>query len=114
MPQTIFGKRDKIVVDHTEAWCIAKLIRLVGPLGPPVDGKYDEEFAVARHLAVTDNPHTGDVLIPVRSWRRKLEEPSDQVVPPELLDFIEYLLVIDHNKRPTASEERLHPYLAST
>lgn len=30
----IFGASDKIIEGHTEAYCIAKLERLVGPLGP--------------------------------------------------------------------------------
>jgi hypothetical protein len=36
-PQPIFGASDKIIEGFTEAWCIAKIIRLLGPLGQPVD-----------------------------------------------------------------------------
>ena len=40
----------KIVQGLTEAWCIAKIRRLVGPLGPPIDKPdYEEEFQV-KHL----------------------------------------------------------------
>jgi len=33
-----------MVQDHTEAWCIAKLQRLIGPLGEPIDNvQYQED-----------------------------------------------------------------------
>lgn len=43
--------------------------------------------------------------------RQELEKISDLKRAPELLDFIEYLLVLDHTKRPTALETLQHPYL---
>ncbi|KAF2278162.1 kinase-like protein [Westerdykella ornata] len=71
-PQTIFGPRDKIIEGFTEAWCIAKIIRLLSP------------------------------------------RLSDPPVLPQLMNFIEYLLVVDPSKRPMASEALLHPYLQSS
>jgi hypothetical protein len=47
----IFGASDKIIEGHTEAWCIAKIERLVGPLGHftgPND--INDEFDVAAYL----------------------------------------------------------------
>ncbi|KAJ9394249.1 hypothetical protein DTO282F9_8816 [Paecilomyces variotii] len=114
----IFGAKDKIVENLTEAWCIAKIRRLVGPFGPPVNNPdYEEEFFIAEYLESTtfSHPETGTEtpFIKVGSLRQELERLSGPVVSPELLDFIEYLLVVDHTKRPTASEALQHPYLRS-
>ena len=112
---TIFGPRDKIVEDLTEAWCIAKIRRLVGPMGPPVDSNYEEEFGLAEYLETNsfrDPDEASDrQFITVGTLRKELEKLSGPKVSPELLDFIEFLLVVDHTKRPTAVEALQHPYL---
>jgi len=113
-PQTIFGARDKIIEGFAEAWCIAKIIRLLGPVGQPVDSEaYREEFELAEQLAVMENPHNGTDLIRIGTLREELQRLSDPPVSPQLLDFIEFLLVTDHSKRPTALEALQHPYLQS-
>ena len=99
-----------------EAWCIAKIRRLIGPLDPPVNNPdYEEDFVVAEHLESTTFEHPDTKLetrfIEVGTLRQELEMLPGAKVPPELLDFIEYLLVIDHTKRPTALEALQHPYL---
>jgi serine/threonine protein kinase len=114
----IFGTRDKVIQDFTEAWCIAKIRRLVEPLDPPVGNPdYEEEFFVAEHLESTTFNHreTGveTPFIQVGSLREELEKLPGPKISEELLDFIEYLLVIDHMKRPTALEALQHPYLQS-
>ncbi|KAL9024494.1 MAG: hypothetical protein Q9196_006477, partial [Gyalolechia fulgens] len=77
---TIFGPRDKIVQDLTEAWCIAKIRRLVGPIEPPVDSKYDEEFALAEYLETSAFKHQDGSserqFITVGTWRQELEKLS--------------------------------------
>ncbi|KAL8935218.1 MAG: hypothetical protein Q9211_004817 [Gyalolechia sp. 1 TL-2023] len=112
---TIFGPRDKVVQDLTEAWCIAKIRRLVGPIEPPVDSKYDEEFALAEYLETSAFKHQDGSserqFITVGTWRQELEKLSAPKVSPDFLDFIEFLLVADHRKRPTAEEALQHPYL---
>jgi len=114
-PETVFGPYDKIILGHTEARCLAKIIRLLGPLGQPVDCEaYQEEFAVAEQLEVMENPHDGTNLIKGGTLREELQQLSDPSVSPQLLEFIEYLLVVDHNKRPTASEALQHPFLQSS
>lgn len=46
--QGIFSIEDNVVEDHTESWCVAKIDRLVGALGPPVQRPmYESEFYVA-------------------------------------------------------------------
>jgi serine/threonine protein kinase len=63
------------------------------------------------------HPET-DVEIPfikVGSLRQELKNCQGPWpdISPELLDFIEYLFVVDHTKRPTAFEALQHPYLQS-
>lgn len=118
-PVTIFGARDKIVEGLTEAWCIAKIRRLAGPLDPPINNPdYEEEFLVAEHLESTtfNHPDTGleTQFLMVGTLRQELERLPGPKVSPKLIDFIEYLLVVDHMKRPTAEEALQHPYLTST
>ena len=112
----IFGAKDKIVEGLTEAWCIAKIQRLVGPLDPPVNNaEYEEEFLVAEELGSTfEHPDTKveTQFITVGTLRQELKLPGPKVSS-ELLDFIESLLVIDHTKRPTALEALRHSYLQS-
>ncbi|KAH7388831.1 kinase-like domain-containing protein [Pyrenochaeta sp. MPI-SDFR-AT-0127] len=110
-PLGLFGTGDKIIEGHAEAWCIAKIMRLVGPLGPPVNCQYKEEFDLAEKLAVMDHASGKMKLIDRRNWREELQDIPDPPVPSELLDFIESLLVINPDKRPSASEALLHPYL---
>jgi serine/threonine protein kinase len=117
-PCIIFGAKDKFVQGLTEAWCIAKIQRLIGPLGPPVNNTtYVDEFLIAEHLESTTFEHPDTNLetqfITVGTLRQELERLPGPKVSPELLDFIEYLLVVDHTKRPTALEALQHPYLQS-
>lgn len=102
----------------TEAWCIAKIRRLVGPLGPPINNPdYQEEFLIAEHLESTTFEHPDTKLetqfIKVGTLRQELEKLPGPKVSPDLKDFIEYLLVVDQTRRPEASEVLQHPYLQS-
>jgi hypothetical protein len=110
----VFGAGDKIIDDNTEAWCIAKIIRLVGPISPPVNEAFLDEFSLARALekGEYEDPETGEMkqFITVGTVRQELEKIEG--VPQDLIEFIEYLLVLDHTKRPTAREALGHPYLA--
>lgn len=112
---TIFGPHDKIVQNLTEAWCIAKIRRLVGPIEQPVDPKYEEELFLAEYLEKGSFRQQADSFgrpfINVGTLRQELERLSAPRVSRELLDFIEYLLVLDHTKRRTAVQALQHPYL---
>ena len=117
-PSIIFGAKDKIVQGLTEAWCIAKIRRLIGPLDPPVNNpEYQEEFLMAEHLESTTFEHPDTKLetkfIKKGTLRQELESLSGPKVSPDLIDFIEYLLIVDHKKRPAALEALQHPYLQS-
>lgn len=46
-------------------------------------------------------------------WRKELEDIPDPPVPSGLLDFIESILVMDPERRPSAAELLVHPYLRS-
>lgn len=97
--------------EQKNAWCIATIMRLVGSFGPPVDTAYSEEFALAEKLTTMLSPNGFMMVISWPPWREALEAIPDPPVPTDLLDFIQMLLVIDPDRRPTASEALMHPYL---
>jgi serine/threonine protein kinase len=110
----LFGHGDKFIEGHIEAWCVAKIIRLVGPLGKPINRHpYKEEFELAEKLAVMDRPGGYMKVITRVNWREELQHIPDPPVPSDLLDFIESLLIISPDERPTALEALQHPYLQS-
>ena len=82
---------------------------------PPVVAGFVEEFAVAeyllKHSFTTADDGKEHPFITVGSLRQELEKISSPKVSGRLLDFIEFLLVVDHSKRPTAVEALEHPYL---
>lgn len=114
-PLGLFGPNDKLIEGHTEAYCIAKMILLVGPLNrEAVREPYKKEFELAEQLVDMDHIVGYSKLIQKRSgWRKELELFSDPPMPQDLLDFIESLLILDPEKRPTAAEALRHPYLQS-
>lgn len=117
-PSIIFGPKDKIVEGLTKAWCLAKIRRLIGPLNPPINNPdYQEEFLLAEYLESTSFEHPVTKLetqfIKVGTLRQELKRLPGPKVSPDLIDFLEHLLVVDHTKRPAASEALQHPYLQS-
>lgn len=113
--KAIFGPSDKIIQDMTEAWCLAKVIRLIGPLDDPVKPEYGEEFATAVFLEKETfvHPTTGaeERFVKLGTIRQELEAVPGQHIEKGCIDFIESLLVMDHTKRPTAREALNHPWL---
>lgn len=117
--KTIFGVGDEDVGDVAESWCIAKIDRLIGPLGPPVQNpEYESEFHLATELSTGTYIHPDidgpAAFMNVATLRQELEYLPGPKVDPGLLDFIDFLLVVDHTKRPTVAEALKHPYLNST
>ncbi len=53
-------------------------------------------------------------LIKVESLREELDKISDPAVPKQLLDFIDYLLVVDKDARPSVYEALKHEYFDSS
>lgn len=108
-----------MVQDLKEAWCIAKIQRLVGKFGPTIKNPdYEDEFVVADHLESTTFVHPDTQMetqfIKTGTLREELGKLRDPTVPSDLLDFIDHLLITDHTKRPTASEALRHPYLQNS
>jgi hypothetical protein len=115
---TLFGPRDKIIKEHTAAWCIAKIIRLVGPVDlPPENAKYFSEFSLAQHLESSNYEHletgTPTPFITVKTLRQELEALPRELCSTQCIDFLEHLLVIDQSKRPTAEEGLKHHFIRS-
>jgi serine/threonine protein kinase len=114
----IFGASDKIIEGYIDAWCIAKIHKLIGPM--PIEScadieQYKEHFELGEQLALMDmgpDPEHG-ALVKVGSLREELETISEPSVPEALLDFIYHLLVIDTARRPTANDALQHRYLWS-
>jgi len=91
---------------------------LIGPLDPPVNNTdYEEEFLVAEHHESTTFQQPDTKLetrfIKVGTLRQELENLPSPKVSPELIDFIQYLLLVDHTERPSALEALQHPFLQS-
>ena len=118
MSRTLFGPRDKIIEDHRTAWCLAKIVRLIGPIEAPEDPKYKDEFELARDLEESEyrHPQTGQLTpyITLKSLRQELEQLPRDVCSRECIDFLEHLLVIDPTRRPTAEEALQHPFIKSS
>lgn len=116
--RTIFGPADKIVEGLIDHWCVAKLMRLVGPIGTPDPSKTGivDEFALAEYFekGTFVNPQTGreESFIKVGSIRQELEKVEGPIEQ-GCIDFIESLLVVDP-MRPSAREALQHPWLKSS
>ena len=113
--KVLFGPSEKIIQDMTDAWCLAKIIRLVGPLQDPVKPEYGEEFAAAEILEqeTFSHPATGmtEEFIKLGKIRQELEAVPGKKIDEDCISFIESLLIMDHTKRPTAREALKHPWL---
>ncbi|KAG4429508.1 hypothetical protein IFR05_015010 [Cadophora sp. M221] len=113
--RTIFEPSDKIIKDMAVEWCLAKIIRLVGPMEQPVRPEYAEEFAMAEYLERETfvHPEKGvkERFIKVGTIREELENIPGKKIENRCLEFIESLLVLDHTKRPTAREALEHPWI---
>ncbi|DAA74163.1 TPA_exp: Uncharacterized protein A8136_3661 [Trichophyton benhamiae CBS 112371] len=83
------------------AWAIGKIIKLVGRLERDEDPKYQLEFALAELFVQKD-------LIKVGSLEEELAKAN---VPEACVDFLRYLLHLDHKTRPTADQALQHPWL---
>ena len=106
----------QIVKDLTDAWCIAKIARLIGTIdSKSAKPDYDEHFLVAEQLAFSTFPHPDTGLetpfMNVASLREEIRRVSGPQVSSELLEFIESLLVVDYTKRLSAVEALKHPFL---
>ena len=113
---TIFGPRGKIIDGMKEEWCIAKIMRLVGYSENLVHEDYVEEFSTASFLEQNTFTIPGATIersfITLGTVRQELEKLPGPKMEQGMIEFIESLLVIDHTRRPSASQALQHPYLA--
>lgn len=117
LSRTLFGPREKIIEQHTTAWCLATMIVLIGPIQVPDDPKYKPELELAQKLAMYgyEEPKTGELkpYIALGSLRYELEQSSRDVCSEACIEFLEYLLVINPKMRPTAEQALQHPFIWS-
>ena len=117
MSSTIFGPRDKIIEGHQTAWCLAKIIRLVGPIDTPENPDYKDEFELAEGLEVSGyiDPRSGEpkAYMNMGTLREELMKLPREICSETCIDFILHLLVIDPGKRPTAEMALTHPFVNS-
>lgn len=111
----LFGAADKVLGGFAEAWCIAKIQRLVGPIAPPVKAEYVDDFEIAGYIEsetfqIPDSTERR-AFITVGTIRQELEKLPVDTISPACIDFIESLLIIDHEKRPSAKDAIKHPFL---
>lgn len=108
----IFGASDKIIDGLTEAWCIAKIECLIGPVGDFTgpDEIGDEFDAAALLKDLEAEPPIGKVM-KVLPLRRELEQVTGPPASPALLDFIQSLLIVNVEERPTAYQALHDRYL---
>ncbi|KAF2842829.1 hypothetical protein M501DRAFT_1021313 [Patellaria atrata CBS 101060] len=115
--RTLFGPGEKFIEDHSNSWCLAKIVRLIGLINFPEDVMDKDEFELAHDLEQSefDNPLTGqrEPFITLELLRQELEELPPDVCSVQCAGFIEYLLVIDPAQRPTAEEALQHPFITS-
>ncbi len=85
-------------------------------MDPPIDRPdLVADFDLARKFAIAyykdrDTKKLTRVLT-IGTLREELARVPGPPISPDLIEFIHYLLVIDHTKRPTAIEALQHPYL---
>jgi hypothetical protein len=110
--RSLFGASDKIVDNNIEAWCIGKIIRLVGPIEQPVDPEDKMEIFMGSYLKKSGciiKTREEKRFISVGTVREEMEKISG--IAPELIDFLQFLLAVDHRNKPAAREVLEHPYL---
>lgn len=118
MSATLFGPRDKIIQDNQTAWCLSKIFRLVGCIEPPENPDFKDDFDLAEVLEGGEylDPKTGEPkpYINVGTLREELIKLSRELCSEICIDFLEHVLVIDPEKRPTAEIALKHPFVSST
>lgn len=117
MSKPIFGPREKIIKNHTNAWCMAKLMRLLGrfEMTKSMDN-YDEWLlAVGLEGSEYKDPKTGTMkpYIALGTLQEELRQLPRDLCSLECIDFLVYLLNLDYKKRPTALDALKHPFIES-
>ena len=101
-PIPIFGTRDNEDQHDPEVWCVAKLVRLLNGLPPPVDKYRGSEFRLAAMLADVNAGY-----IKIGSLRAEIQRLN---LPEAISSLILSLLVADDQIRPIADEVLGHGF----
>ncbi|OBT78882.1 hypothetical protein VF21_02796 [Pseudogymnoascus sp. 05NY08] len=116
--QNPFGPGGKIIKDHTDARCMAKIMRLRGRFDMTEEMDRYEEWRLATGLEAMDfkHPKTGEMrpYIVGGTLEEELERLPRELCSRECIEFILYLLELDDKKRPIALEALQHPFIKST
>ena len=111
----IFGPTGKFLDGLMEAWCIAKIMRLVGHPDTLVREDYVDEFVDAAYIEQNTFTFPDTTIerqfITLGTVRQELEKLPGTKVEPGFIEFIEFLFVLDHERRPSAQEALQHAYL---
>lgn len=117
MSKTLFGPRGKVIEGHMDAWCMAKVRRLVGRFEEPQSPEKRKEWRLACGLEATEyrDSKSGEtkLFIALKPLREQLEELPHDLCSAKCIDFILYLFTLDYQNRLTASEALKHPYIRS-
>ncbi|PGH23516.1 serine/threonine protein kinase [Polytolypa hystricis UAMH7299] len=115
MSKSIFGPRGKIIKDHTNAWCMAKLMRPVGRFEMSKSMDNYDEWLLAVGLEGTEyrNPEIGSMkpYITLGILKEELGQLPRDLCSLECIDFLVYLLNLDYKKRPTTLDALKHPFV---
>jgi len=91
---------------RTDANQLSKIVRVLG-----TDDMH--AFQAKYHLTDEDSCEPkGFKHYPKKPWTEFVNDENNHLCSPEALDFVDRLLVYDHNLRMTAREAMDHPYLA--
>jgi hypothetical protein len=86
-------------------------MHLIGPLPHPTNNDtYKKEYELAEQMTTMDHPLGHRKFLYGGNWWTRLEDIPDPPAPQHVFDFIEYLLIIYHERRPIASEALAHRY----
>lgn len=99
-----------------ESYCIAKVIRLCGDIGLPTEVS-PFYGGIRMGLAMENGGYTSprserEIMVDLATGT--LRQELESVTPPiesECIAFIQYLLNVDPDQRPSAEEALQHPWL---
>eukprot|EP00245_Coleochaete_scutata_P012461 TRINITY_DN4830_c0_g1_i1.p1 TRINITY_DN4830_c0_g1~~TRINITY_DN4830_c0_g1_i1.p1 ORF type:complete len:790 (+),score=191.31 TRINITY_DN4830_c0_g1_i1:335-2371(+) len=94
------------------ATLLARVVGIIGPIDPAMlrRGRDSHKYFTKTHMLYERNPDTDQLeyLIPKKSLLRHRLPMGD----PGFIEFVGYLLQVDPEKRPSASEALNHPWLS--
>lgn len=86
-----------------------QLVKITKVLGTEALHEYLNQYGLRL------DPHFDDIMsvYPRKEWAAFITDENRHLCPPDALDFLDHLLVFDHQKRYTCEEAMKHPYFDS-